>query len=68
MFEFHGLSDPMKVGVHIGPYGYVEPAQDITPREAVQLCMLLACASCGAHVDYEAFVKEHRLERHFKNG
>jgi hypothetical protein len=48
--------------------GSLEPKDDITPKEAVQLTMMLVCASANSFVDFPAFVKEHGLERHFTQG
>ena len=46
--------------------GKLKPLDDMTPREAVQICSMLACGSVGSNVDYAKFVKENRLERHFE--
>ena len=48
--------------------GSLKPTEDITPREAVFIQMMLACAlGGGGMIDYAGFVKDHGLERHFKN-
>lgn len=45
--------------------GTLNPQDDITPLEAVRLCMAMVCAHAGSNVDYPAFIKENALERHF---
>lgn len=46
--------------------GELAPTDDITPKEAVQLVMMIACASVGSGADYLGFAKSQGLERHFK--
>lgn len=45
--------------------GTLQPKDDITPKEAVQISMMLASASINANVDFLGFAKENGLERHF---
>lgn len=47
--------------------GSLRPMDDITPQEAVHLCMLLVCGitPCSTNVDFIRFVEEHGLQRHF---
>lgn len=47
--------------------GTLDPKDDITPKESVLLSMMLACgATSSLGIDYASFVKENRLERHFR--
>jgi hypothetical protein len=55
---------PLNISFH--GVGKLRPLDDITPREAVQICSMLACGSVGSGVDYAKFVKENRLQRHFE--
>lgn len=55
------------VNINIQSIGSLMPTDDITPKEAVLLQMMLSCATAGGwNIDYEGFVKEHSLERHFE--
>lgn len=56
------------VGFSFAEYGRLSPAWDITAYESTLLMMLLmSCVSNHYYsVDYQTFIKEHELERHFK--
>ena len=46
--------------------GELAPADDMTPKEAVQLCMVLAGAMTRAPVDVLGFLTTNGLDRHFR--
>jgi hypothetical protein len=46
--------------------GELDPADDVTPKEALKLAMMLASSTTIVIVDYPQFVKDNKLERHFK--
>ncbi len=52
--------------MRISSLGELQPIADITPFEAIQLSMILCCLATGADVDYVRFIKENKLERHFR--
>lgn len=54
------------IGIVFEGIGHLDPQDDATPKEAVQIMMMLATAAVRVNADYPAFVKEHHLERHFK--
>lgn len=47
--------------------GKLNPKDDITPLEAARLSMVVAVAALNwlGFIDYEEFIKQHGLERHF---
>jgi hypothetical protein len=49
--------------------GTLEPNDDITPLEAVRLSILVACCSAPRYVaiDYEGYIDQHNLRRHFRS-
>ena len=57
---------PWPLNITFTGLGELSPQEDITPKESVHLCAMLACAMCGSHVDNVAHADEHGLRRHFK--
>lgn len=57
---------PIPLNVHLNGVGFLEPKDDITPKESVLLCMMIVSGMVAAFVDYPSFIKQHGLERHFK--
>lgn len=54
------------LNISFSDIGSLKPTEDITAREAVLLQMMLCCSSVNSYVDFPLFVKENKLERHFK--
>jgi len=67
-----GAIRSMPLKIVVSGIGELLPADDITPLESAHIAMLLGAASLrlGAigynFMDYATFIKEHKLERHFK--
>jgi hypothetical protein len=55
----------MPVRINFNDIGKLEPTEDITPRECVLLCILLASCVANQFMDYKTYIKENKLERHF---
>lgn len=58
---------PVPLKIVFDKHGTLSPCEDITPLESIHLSMVLICATARIAVDYDAFIKEHKLERHFSN-
>ena len=55
------------LNIHFSECGLLNPMDDITPKEAVQLCMMLVSGFHGAFADFKKFVEDHSLQRHFSS-
>ncbi len=53
------------LSLQVSVHGTLCPAEDITALESVHIAILLAGATFQ-NADLGAFIKQHKLERHFK--
>jgi hypothetical protein len=57
------MSDFIKFFVN--GFGYLTPKNDVTALEAVHLNLVIAAVTNNPTGDFQNYIKQHNLERHF---